>query len=148
VQSIRFGDVCLESDIKRGALIGTYWKMIGVSTLVVFAGGLVIGVVFGIGAGLMKLFGMNLEDFGTQIKSGHFSWALAAAIFVYIFSYLLLLQVVGIVRRIYLVQRIWKIVVATVTVHHLEAADHVIAEGQPASAFGEGLADGLDLAGF
>jgi hypothetical protein len=115
---------------------------------VVFAGGLVIGVVFGIGAGLMKLFGMNLEDFGTQIKSGHFSWALAAAIFVYIFSYLLLLQVVGIVRRIYLVQRIWKIVVATVTVHHLEAADHVIAEGQPASAFGEGLADGLDLAGF
>jgi hypothetical protein len=47
-----------------------------------------------------------------------------------------------------MIQRIWKIVVSSITIEHLEAADHVIAEGQPASAFGEGLADSLDVAGF
>jgi uncharacterized membrane protein YjgN (DUF898 family) len=148
VQSIRFGDVRLESDIKQGALVGTYWKVIGISMLAGFAGSLFIAIVLGACIGLMKLFGMNLNDLGTQLKSGHFSLPLAGAVFIYILSYLLLLQAVGIVRRIYLVQRIWKIAAASVTVHHLEATDHVIAEGQPASAFGEGLADGLDLAGF
>jgi uncharacterized membrane protein YjgN (DUF898 family) len=148
IESMRFGDLRLESDIKRGAFVGTYWKMIGNSMLIIFLGLIVISIVIGVGLGSMKLSGMNPDDIGAQMKSGHFSWALAAGIFVYILSYLLLLQAIGVVRRIYLIQRIWKIVAASVTVHHLEATDHVIAEGQPASAFGEGLADGLDLAGF
>jgi uncharacterized membrane protein YjgN (DUF898 family) len=148
IQSIRFGDVRLDSDIKPRAFMGTYWKMIGISMLVGLAGSLLIAIVLGIGFGLMKLLGMNVDDLGTQLKSGHFSLALAGVIFVYILSYLLLLQGIGIVRRIYLVERIWKIVAVSVTVHHLEVTDHVTAEGQPASAFGEGLADGLDLAGF
>jgi len=37
VSGIRFGDVHFESDMRRGALIGLYWKVIGWSVLLVVA---------------------------------------------------------------------------------------------------------------
>jgi hypothetical protein len=39
-------------------------------------------------------------------------------------------------------------VIGSTTVHHIEAAANVAARGDLASALGEGLADGLDVAGF
>jgi hypothetical protein len=148
VQSIRIGEVRFDSDLPRGALIGTYWKLIGMSCVAGLVGAIFMGIVFAIGAGLMKVFNFNLAEFNAQLRSGHFSPIFIPAILLYLISYLGLIQLLGIVRRIYLIQRIWKIVVASTTVQHLEAADHVLAAGEAASAFGEGLADGLDLAGF
>ena len=63
-------------------------------------------------------------------------------------SYLALLLALGVVWRIYTVQRIWKLVVASVSIENLAAAEHVVAKGEAASAIGEGLADSLDVAGF
>jgi uncharacterized membrane protein YjgN (DUF898 family) len=148
VQSIHFGELRFDSDLKRGALIGNYWKLVGMSYLAGLVGLIFMGIVFAIGFGLMKLFNINPNALTAQMKSGHFSASFIPVIFLYVFSYIGLIQLVGIVRRIYLVQRIWKIVVASVTIRHLDVADHVIAKGEAASAFGEGLADGLDLAGF
>jgi hypothetical protein len=54
----------------------------------------------------------------------------------------------GIVVRVYLVRELWKRVVTSVTAHDLDRADNVRGEGTLASALGEGLADGLDIAGF
>jgi uncharacterized membrane protein YjgN (DUF898 family) len=148
VQSIRFGEVRFDSDLERDSLIGTYWKLIGMSYLAAFLGTIFMGIVFALGFGLMKLFNISPDALAAEMKSGHFSASFIPVIFLYVFSYLGLIQALGIVRRIYLVQRIWKIVVASVTIRHLDGADHVIAKGEAASAFGEGLADGLDLAGF
>jgi hypothetical protein len=39
-------------------------------------------------------------------------------------------------------------VLASTTVHDIEAAANVSSRGTPASALGEGFADGLDVAGF
>ena len=63
-------------------------------------------------------------------------------------NYLVLALCAGIVVRVYLVRELWKRVVTSVTAHHLDGADNVRAEGTLASALGEGLADGLDIAGF
>jgi hypothetical protein len=140
--------VRFDSDLKRGCLIGTYWKLIGMSFVAGLAGAAFMGIVLGVGLGLMKLFNVSPESIAAQLKAGHFSMSFIPVIVLYVFAYLGLIQLLGIVRRIYLVQRIWKIVVASVTISHLDAADHVLAAGEAASAFGEGLADGLDLAGF
>jgi hypothetical protein len=43
---------------------------------------------------------------------------------------------------------IWKLVVSSVTVDHLGSAANVAAKGDLVSALGEGIADGLDVAGF
>jgi uncharacterized membrane protein YjgN (DUF898 family) len=149
LQSIRIGEVRFDSDLKRGALIGTYWKLIGMSYLAGLAGVVFMGIVLAAGFGVLKLvFNITPDMVAAQMKSGHFSPTFIPVIILYAFSYLGLIQAIGIVRRIYLVQRIWKIVVASVTISHLDTAEHVLAAGEAASAFGEGLADGLDLAGF
>ncbi len=79
------------------------------------------------------------------MKHGHFPPLLVAY---YIFSYFSLFLALGIVQRIYLVQRIWKLVTVSIRIRHLEAIDSVRAKGELVSALGEGLADGLDVAGF
>jgi uncharacterized membrane protein YjgN (DUF898 family) len=148
LESIRFGEVRFQSDLTPGALIGNYWALIGMTVLAMIAGIVFMVIVIGAGMGLAYAFGVDFNAIGKEMQAKHFSMAFIPLIGVYILSYLGLIQLVGIVRRIYLIQRIWKIVADSITVQHLEAADHVLAEGQPASAFGEGLADGLDLAGF
>ncbi len=147
-QSIRFGGVTFQSDLRRGALIGTYWKLIGMGFVATLLGLVFMLLALAIGFGLLYAFGVDFNQLGAQMKAGHFAPAMIPVIFIYIFSYLGIIQAIGIVRRIYVIQRVWKIVVASVTVEHLEAADHVLAAGEAASALGEGLADGLDLAGF
>jgi hypothetical protein len=53
-----------------------------------------------------------------------------------------------VVLRIYLLRDVWARLVASTTVHHIEALSNVSAAGDLASALGEGLADGLDIVGF
>jgi len=144
-QGLRFGDVRFDSDLSRGALIGNYWKLFAMSFLVIAA---VIGfmfivllVVFGVSMGL----GAKSEDWSAWMKPGHVS---PAVIVLSVIPYLAMFLGLGIVQRIYLVQRIWKLVTASITLHRLDAADHVAAKGDAANAFGEGLLDGLDIGGF
>ncbi len=54
----------------------------------------------------------------------------------------------GAVMRLYLSRDLWVTVLASADVHGLEAALNVSARGELASALGEGIADGLDVAGF
>jgi len=63
-------------------------------------------------------------------------------------GYLAFVLSLNVVIRIYLVRDIWAKVVASVKVHGIAAAEKVSAMGELASALGEGLADGLDVAGF
>jgi hypothetical protein len=63
-------------------------------------------------------------------------------------GYLTLILILNVVLRIYLLRDVWARLVASTTVHHIEAVANVSARGDLASALGEGLADGLDIAGF
>lgn len=63
-------------------------------------------------------------------------------------GYLGVLLSLGVVIRVYLVRDLWEVVMQSVQVHNIGAAADVAARGEPASALGEGFADGLDVAGF
>jgi hypothetical protein len=64
------------------------------------------------------------------------------------FGYLLFVLALNVVMRLYLMRDVWSRVAETTIVHNIAAAENVTAVGDLAGALGEGLADGLDVAGF
>jgi hypothetical protein len=63
-------------------------------------------------------------------------------------GYLGFVLALNVVMRVYLLRDLWVRVLASTNVHGIEAAANVAARGDLASALGEGIADGLDIAGF
>ena len=63
-------------------------------------------------------------------------------------GYLVLALTLNVVMRVYLLRDLWVRVLASTIVRGIGAAANVTAKGNPASALGEGFADGLDVAGF
>ena len=139
LQGVRFGNLEVNSNLRARSLIGNMWKVIGVSMLVGLGFSLLIGLA---SAAIIGLGGQSLQ---AQAAAGHMPYALIGT---YVVLYLATILALGVVRRIYLTQRVWKIVVSSVMLRGLEAVDDVVAEGDAANAIGEGLADGLDVAGF
>ena len=126
---IRFGSVTITCDLRSGSLIGVYWALIGFSALVFFAFAAVAG-------GLTVVLVRGPVSFG-QLPI----WGMAA----YAVSYLLLGVALGVLARIYTLQRVWQRVVRACVVINIEGAADVTAAGELVSGFGEGLADGLDF---
>ena len=127
---IRFGSVTVRCDLRSGSLIGVYWALIGFGALVFFAFAAVAGGL----AAVLHVRG--LVSFG-QLPI----WGLAA----YAVFYLLLGVALGVLARIYTLQRVWQRVVGACAVINIEGAADVTAAGELVSGFGEGLADGLDF---
>jgi hypothetical protein len=65
-----------------------------------------------------------------------------------VIGYFALALALNIVMRVYLQRDLWAKVLETVNVHDIGAAADVRGSGELASALGEGIADGLDVAGF
>lgn len=141
VQGLRLGGVRFDSDLTRAALIANIWKMIGAVLLVSIAVSIVIVVIGFLMSKLAPGFFFTLSDSGkTTLSPGDFVTG--------VIIYLAVLLALSVVWRIYMVQRIWKFVVSSISIENLDAAEHVVAKGEAASALGEGLADSLDVAGF
>ncbi len=132
---IRLGTAEVRCDLPSGGLIGVYWTMIGFCVLasVVWSifGGIVGGVLY---LALRTTASGSLPAVLGQIVG--VGW------------YVAIILTTGVIARIYLMQRVWRTVVQSCTVHDIGALASVAAAGEAASALGEGLADGLDLAGF
>jgi uncharacterized membrane protein YjgN (DUF898 family) len=131
---VRFGSVTVRCDLRSGSLIGVYWALIGFSALVflafaVVAGGLTAVLFAGVHV-------RGLVSFG-QLPI----WGLAT----YAVSYLLLGVALGVLLRIYTLQRVWQRVVRACAAINIEGAADVTVAGELVSGFGEGLADGLDF---
>lgn len=141
ISGIRLGEVTLESRLGPSALHGLYWSVIGWYALMSMAFGMFIGVA---GSLLTKFSGA---------PSGQVSVAAAAStsiplLVVTVIGYLALALALSVVARLYLTRDIWAKVLATTVVTNLSAAANVMAKGDLATAVGEGIADGLDVAGF
>jgi len=137
ISGIRFGEVSFESDLSSHALYGLYWKVIGWFFLIsVLFSAYVFACI-----GLMIGFG-DPAHIAVQMQGGV---ALTVAMVV---GYLGFILAMNIVQRVYLLRDLWARVVTSATVLRLEAAANVLAKGDLANALGEGLADGLDVAGF
>ena len=133
---IRFGRVAIICELRPGSLIAVYWKLIGWSLLVLLIFAAIIG---GITA---AVFAGTLGGGAAAILSGQLPiWSFA----LYAVAYLLLIITLWVLMRIYTLQRVWRRVVAACAVIDIAGASDVAATGDIVSAFGEGLADGLDF---
>jgi uncharacterized membrane protein YjgN (DUF898 family) len=141
LSGIRFGDVHLESTLSDGALMGLYWKVIGWFVLIValFLGYLCLAVA--LIASFRNAAMANLLT-SPDLQRSFPILALTAV------GYLTFVLALNVVLRVYLLRDVWARVVGSMTVHHLEAAENVLARGDLANALGEGFADGLDVVGF
>jgi uncharacterized membrane protein YjgN (DUF898 family) len=141
LSGIRIGDVRLESTMRKSALIGLYWKVVGWFVLfMVGIGAYIVGCM----ALVASMHGVSLEAF---VKSPALIHSVPLLVLIGI-GYLTTVLGLNVVMRVYLLRDIWARVIATTTVHNIEAAANVTARGELANAIGEGFADGLDVAGF
>jgi hypothetical protein len=141
LSGIRFGGVRLESTMRRGALIGLYWKAIGLIILLalVFA-----AYLAGAAALVGSMSGAPLKQFFVPLVFLKSVPLLVLAAL----GYLVFALSINVVMRVYLLRDLWVRVLATTTIHNIQAAANVTARGELANALGEGFADGLDVAGF
>ena len=141
LSGIRFGGVRVESTLRKGDLIGLYWKVIGWIV--------VLGLVFSVYLGLAAVLVASMTDssFTEFFKSQEFMKNIPLLVLAGL-GYLLFALAMNIVIRVYLVRDLWVRVLGSVNVSGLEAAANVAARGDLANALGEGFADGLDVGGF
>jgi uncharacterized membrane protein YjgN (DUF898 family) len=138
---VRFGEVRFESTLRAGALVPLYWMVIAWSFfiflfLMAWFGG--VGYLAWLSAGPGKA---SPEAFAVGIQQVPILVAMAA-------GYLIAMLAFTTAVRIYLRRDVWARVVASTTVHNLEAAANVTARGDAAGALGEGFADNLDIGGI
>lgn len=142
LSGIRFGAVTVHSRLKPNALQEFYWKVIGWSFVLSVGTGIVVGglgaAVFGISKALTEA--ADAESLATSIP--------VVIIIVTGIGYLVFALGLNVVIRLYLSRDLWARVLSTTVVTHLAAAANVAAKGELATATGEGIADGLDVAGF
>jgi uncharacterized membrane protein YjgN (DUF898 family) len=141
LSGIRFGEVRLESTMKRSALFGLYWRVIG--WVLILA--LVLVAYLAIGAALIaNMDGMSLAQFfKPQVFLKSVPLLALAGL-----GYLIFVLSINVVMRVYLLRDLWGRVLASTAVYNIGAAANVAARGELANALGEGFADGLDVAGF
>jgi hypothetical protein len=141
LSGIRFGDVRLESTMRRGALIGLYWKAIGWVLVLAVALAAYLAICSGLVA---SVSGMPINQFfAPQVFFKSIPLLIMAGL-----GYLVFALAINVVMRVYLLRDLWVRVLASTIVHDIEAAANVSARGEMANALGEGFADGLDVAGF
>jgi uncharacterized membrane protein YjgN (DUF898 family) len=141
---VRFGGLSVSSSVRRRSVLWLYVKTMLMSGLVLT--GIGIALVF-VGSILVFIFNLNSGAFLRFGRGGlQFSSYLGLAGIV--FGYLTLVLAALVVQRFYLQHEMWRLISGSLTITGLKAAANVAARGEAANAIGEGLADGLDVAGF
>jgi uncharacterized membrane protein YjgN (DUF898 family) len=138
ISGIRFGEVCFESNLSRGALYGVYCKVIG--WFILIAALLALYLYICVSSAVVP-FG-DLSSTAVRFE-GNTPLVVAAVV-----GYLATILAFNVVLRVYLLRDVWARIVASTTARHLEAVANVAAKGDLANALGEGLSGNLDVVGF
>jgi uncharacterized membrane protein YjgN (DUF898 family) len=132
---LRFGAMAAKSRMRIGQMYGLYLRFLGYS--------LVFGVVLGIVSSL--IFGLSLvllkPLFGTQIAE-------VAGVVGAVAGYVVVMLGYSTIYQVTVKLRVWRLNFETVELSGLDQLQHVKAAGAASSAFGEGLADALDVGGL
>ena len=136
VHGLRMGRAEFTNNVDFGEFVGVYWTVIGLFVLI-YAG--LVAAGFLIGWGMQAWLGGP-----GALKAFQSPWAIVPMALAYVG----VAQLFGVILRIYTQQRIWKIIVDTSGLCNQEHLATAAAAGIPAGALGEGLADGLHVAGF
>jgi uncharacterized membrane protein YjgN (DUF898 family) len=142
LDGLRLGGVSLESNLRKGQLMGLYWKTIGWILLLLVVLFVYLGLVAAIAA---TMTGQAIDQ---TLFSNIDLFTSIPFIALAVVGYLVWAMLLNVVIRLYLVRDLWQRAVSSITVHGIEAAANVVAKGDLANAIGEGFADGLDVGGL
>jgi uncharacterized membrane protein YjgN (DUF898 family) len=131
---LRFGEVAVTSRLRTGKVYGAYARFIGLSMAYSMAVGTVMGMVFG-------LVGVTLASADAQTKE-------IGNVAVGILSYVIFMLGSSAIYQVTVRLTLWRVIVESLDVAGVAALDRVKAQGQASSAFGEGLADALNVGGL
>lgn len=132
---IRFGGMTAKSRLRTGQMYGVYLRFVGYALLF----GAIAGVVGGVA---VVLFGVA---FGSLAKSELAEVVGTAALIV---GYVVVMLGYSTIYQATVKLRSWRVAFESLDLSGLQALDHVQARGAPSSAFGEGLADALNVGGM
>ena len=138
-EGIRFGDLAVACDLPGSALFGVYWGLIGMGLLLLLGFGVTAAGI----RGLLVLFVGHGQSFGALLANRPVTGIVAYGIW-----YLVMILSFTVLARIFTLHHVWRHVASSCRLLNPEAAEDVGSAGEAASAIGEGLADGLDFAGF
>jgi uncharacterized membrane protein YjgN (DUF898 family) len=141
VQGLRFGEVGFRSTLRTDALIGRYWAAVGWCALAL------VGFSIYLSAAIFLYVQVSGAEIDKLFAGGRIMQAVPIIV-IYAIGYLALVLAMNVVIRVALFRDIWQRVLGSVFVDHLGTAANVAAKGELVSALGEGIADGLDVAGF
>jgi uncharacterized membrane protein YjgN (DUF898 family) len=131
---LRFGELSLKSRLRTGAVYGAYARFLGLSLLF----SLLLASLLGMIMGLVSVTVSARDAFASQIVQA----------VVGIVAYVVLMLGYSVINQVVVRLALWRLVVESLDISGLSALDRVTAEGQPSSAFGEGLADALNVGGL
>jgi uncharacterized membrane protein YjgN (DUF898 family) len=132
---VRFGAMAAKSRLRIGQMYGLYLRFLGYS--LVFA--VILGIVSSIVFGLSFLLFRPLQ--GTQLAE-------VAGVIGGVAGYVVVMLGYSTIYQVTVKMRVWRLSFETVELTGLEQLQHVKAAGAASSAFGEGLADALDVGGL
>ena len=136
---LRFGDMAATSRVRTGQMYGLYLRFVGFSLLL----GLVAGIV-----GLIIGMAVPLSGWDEDKFSELSTFAQIVGVVVGVIGYVVLMLGYSTIYQVTVKLRLWRLSFETAELAGLGALDRVNAAGMPSSAFGEGLADALDIGGL
>jgi uncharacterized membrane protein YjgN (DUF898 family) len=132
---IRFGDMTAKSRLRTGQMYGVYLRFIGYAVLFALAIGILGWVLF-------TLLMISLRPYaGSQ-------FAESVGIATGVIGYVIVMLGYSTIYQATVKLRSWRVAFESLELSGLQALDHVQARGGPSSAFGEGLADALNVGGL
>lgn len=131
---VRFGDVTVRSTLRTKSIYGAYARFVGITMLWSLGAGTVLGMVIGLASSVISPWNKDAGDI--------------AAIILGLIGYMVVMLGYSAIYQVIVKLAIWRLVVQSLQLAGTAALDRVAAEGQPSSAFGEGLADALNVGGL
>jgi uncharacterized membrane protein YjgN (DUF898 family) len=131
---LHFDSMAAASRLRTRQMYGLYLRFMGYSMVFGMIVGVAAGFVFVIFQSLFQLIGEGLAEIGGVVAA--------------VISYVVVMLGYSTIYQVVVKMRLWQLSFETTELSGLEALDTIKAAGVPSSAFGEGLADALDVGGL
>jgi uncharacterized membrane protein YjgN (DUF898 family) len=135
VSGLHLGGVSSKSLLRTGQVYRVYLRFLGYSLLFAILAGIIL-------AGAGGVFALLADSVGKSTTSE------ILATFAFVGAYVIIALGYSTVYQATVTIRLWRLSFETTEMRGLEALNSVEARGSPSSAFGEGLADALDVGGL
>jgi uncharacterized membrane protein YjgN (DUF898 family) len=131
---LRFGGLELESRLRTGQVYRAYLRFVGYAVLLLIA----VAVVFGVFVYASDFAGTEPDSASEQIVQA----------IIWLAAYVLIALGSSAIYQVTVKLGLWRLAVDALDLSGLGALEGVKAAGRPASPFGEGLADALNVGGL